>query len=437
VAAPRPDRAVSARSQVRRILDHRVLRNAGALALVQVASYASALVVLVHLTRVLGVDTYGIVAFGVGIVQVASVVLDLGFSMAATPRISVIRDDRAAVARFAGAVLAWKLVAWALGAAVILGYALTTRKYASHADLIAWTALPLLGHALQPIWLFQGLERMRFVTVFTVLARLSFVLLVLVLVQGEADARWVPVADGVAQLAAAAVGLLFIRRVGYGVSRPSRADLLMAMRLTMGFFVSRIASTIQASSGTLLLGLVASPATVGVYALAETLYRAMHAVFATLTHALYPYMARERDFALLRRITLAAVGVAGVGSLVTHFAGPLVIPPLLGEEWRAALPVLDGFLVAIVVHVVVLMITYPLAAAVGRLEVANQAVTVSAFVQGGLVAVLLSFGALTPVRLAWLMVVTEAYLLVHCGALLVPAARRMMAAARPMPVAGA
>lgn len=409
-----------------RLLEHRVLRNAGALGLVQVANYASAFLVLIHLTRVLGVSTYGVVAFAVGIVQVGSIVLDLGFSMAATPRIAVIRDDRDAVARFAGAVLVWKLAAWAFGSLIILGFAFSSAKYASHSWLIAGTTLPLLGHALQPIWLFQGIERMRFVTIFTVLAKFSFLGLVRLFVRSETDAGLVPLADGTAQIAAAAVGLLLVGRAGYRIARPTRADLAESIRMTSGFFISRLATTIQAYSGTLLLGLVAAPAMVGIFALADSLYRAMHSVFATVTHALYPYMARERDYRLLLRVTIAGVLLAAVGSVVVHFAGPHVIPPLLGEEWRAALPVLDVFLVAIVVHVVVLMVSYPLAAAVGRLDVANRVVTLSAGVQIGAVALLILAGRLTPISLAWLMVATEAYLLVHCGVLLVPLARRVV-----------
>ncbi len=412
---------------LRRLARHRVARNAGALGLVQVANYASSFLVLVYLTRVLGVETYGVVAFAVGITQVLSVVLDLGFAMSATQWIAAHREDEARLARFTGAVLVLKAAALALGAVPLVAYAVGTTKYAAHAPIFVLALLPLAGHALQPVWFFQGIERMRFVTVFVVLAKLSFVALVALLVRTEADYLWVPVADGIAQGLAAAVGLALIPRVGHRVRRPRREDLREALRMTSGFFVSRLAQTAQTNAGVLVLGLVAAPSLVALYALAEQLYRAMHSAFAPVVHALYPHMARTRDVVLLFKVTLGCLAVAAVGSTAGHLLGPTVIPPLLGEEWRAALPVLDVFFVAIVVHVLVLMTGYPLAAAVGRLDVANRSVTIGAVLHLAVAGALVAAGRATPSAFAWLLVLSEAYLLLHCAIVLVPAARRELA----------
>lgn len=417
------------RAALRRFSQHRVSRNAGALGLVQVANYAASFLVLVHLTRVLGVDTYGVVAFSVGITQMLSVILDLGFAMSATQWIAAHREDRARLARFVGAVLVLKLMALVAGGVLLVSYALLTVKYAAFAPIFALCLLPLLGHALQPVWFFQGIEQMRHVTLFTVVAKLSFVGFVFLLVGGEGDFLRVPVSDGIAQVTAAAIGLFLISRLGYGVALPGRADLVEALRMTSGFFFSRLAATAQANAGVLVLGLVATPASVAIYSLAEQLYRAMHSAFAPVTHALYPYMARTRDLSLLAKVTLACVVVAALGSVVGHFVGPAVIPPLLGEEWRPALPALDVFFVAIVVHVVVLMTGYPLAAALGRLDVANTSVMIGALVHFAVAGVLVSLGLATPVAFAWLLVLSETYLLVHCGIAFFPVVRREFARA--------
>lgn len=414
-------------ARLKRVAGHRVARNAGALGIVQVVNYAASFVVLIHLTRVLGVDTYGVVAFSIGITQLLSVVLDLGFAMSATERIAVWRNDRRFVGRFTGAVLVLKLAAFLVGAIVVVAYAIITEKYAAYAGLFVLSLVPLLGHALQPAWFFQGIERMRFVTIFTVVAKLSYVAGVLTFVRAESDFLWVPVADGIAQLAAAAVGLYLIGRVGYRVQVPRRREVRYAWSTTTGFIWSRTASTLQSNSGVLLLGLAATPATVAVYSLAEQLYRALHAVFAPVTHALYPYMAQERDLRLLARVTAACVLVAGAGSLIGHVIAPMVIPPLLGQEWTSSLPVLDIFFVAIVVHAAVLMAGYPLAAGLGRLDIANRAVIYATGLHLALASLLLLVRAATPAAFAWLIVASESFLLLYTGWVLLPLARRQHA----------
>jgi PST family polysaccharide transporter len=407
------------------LFGHRVARNAIALAAIQLVNYAATFLVLFRLTHILSVDTYGVVAFSVGIVQVLSIVLDLGFTMSATQKLAVHRDRKRFVARLAGAVLTVKIAAFLIGAAIICGYAGLTVKYAGYSTLLLLTPLPLLGHALQPVWLFLGIERMRFVTAFIVVAKLLFVALVWLLVSRDSDYRWIPVADGIAQLSAAVAGLWFIGRVGYRISLPRLREVRYALRMTSGFFVSRLSATAYSYSGVVILGLVADASAVAVYSLAEQLYRAMHALFSPVVQSLYPYMARERDFALLFRVALACAGIALGGAIAGHYLAPHLLPAIFGAKWTGALPIIDIFLCVITVHVLAMMCSYPLASALKRAEVANSAVNYGAilYLVGALVLAIL--GRASPEGLAWLMVVSESYVLLHCGLLLLPAANRL------------
>ena len=47
---------------VKKIFAHRIARNAGAVTIIQLVNYVTPLLVLVHLTKVLGVELYGVVA---------------------------------------------------------------------------------------------------------------------------------------------------------------------------------------------------------------------------------------------------------------------------------------------------------------------------------------------------------------------------------------
>ena len=53
------------------------------------------------------------------------------------------------------------------------------------------------------------------------------------------------------------------------------------------------------------------------------MYRLMHSVFSPMTHALYPYMAKERKLGVLARIAVLCVALAAVGSVAGHFLLPV------------------------------------------------------------------------------------------------------------------
>lgn len=405
-----------------RLWQHRVTRNTAALAVVQLVNYVTPFIVLLYLTRVLGIETYGVVAFVVGLTQLSLVVLDFGFTLSATQKISVWRDNKPRVARLVGAVFAIKAYGFVLVAAAILLYAALTEKYAAHSLLFVLALAPMAAQCFQPTFFFAAIERMRDIAIFTVTAKLLAVLLVVALVNEESDYILVPVADGCAHAVALAVSLRLLHGSGYRVARPRRRDLAYTARMTSGFFGSRLASTAYSSTGVLLLGLVATPAAVAVYSLAEQAYRAIQSVFYPVVQSLYPFMAKERDLRVLIKVAAGCVIVALLGSIVGFLTVPLLLSWLFAAEWSGAAPVIDVFLVAIVVHVLTVMAGYPLAAAVRRFDVANRSVVYGACVYAVGAAVLIATEAATPLRFALLLTAAEAYVLVHRLVTLSPAA---------------
>lgn len=413
-------------SSLRRLAAHRLTRNAVALTLVQVVNYIAPFVILSRLTHVLGVTTYGVVAFSTGMMQFAVSILDLGFSLSATQKISVFRDRKLYVSRLTGAVYIIKIVTFLVGAAVIVAYAMSSEKYAGYRPIFFLSLLPLLGHTLQPLWFFSGIERMRDMTTFIVLGKLVSTALVLMMVRGESDYLWVPIADGAAQLTAAAVSIVLLYRSGYWLARPRGREIRYALRLTLGFFASRVSVTAYTGSGVLLLGLLSTPPVVALYALAEQLYRAIQSLFAPVSQSLYPYMAKEKDLGLLRRVAAVCFAVAVTGAIVGHSIAPWLITVMFGSEWVASMPILDVFLIAITVHVLTVLAGYPLAAAVDRLEVANRSVVYGAVLYVALATTIAMSGAATPRAFAWLVVLSETLVLTYRLVALLPAAQRQL-----------
>jgi O-antigen/teichoic acid export membrane protein len=405
---------------------HRVTRNASALVVVQLSNYITPFLVLVYLTRTLGIETYGVVAFSISMTQMAFVVLDLGFTLSATQKISVWRDKKRVVARFIGAVFYVKSAAFLLVASVLITYAMTTEKYEDYYVLFVLSLLPLLGTCFQPVWFFSAIERMKYLTIFLVLAKVLSLVLVVTLVSDEADYFWVPIADGIAQLTAATIALVLLYRVGYHIAAPRSRDVKYVIRMTSGFFVSRLSATVYLSSGVFLLGLFSTPAAAALYALSEQIYRAIQSVFAPIVQAIYPYMAKEKDLALLGKVTLGIFGVAVAGAIVGYLVTPYVIPWLFGTAWDGIIPVVNVFLLAITIHVLTVMSGYPLAAALGRLDVANRSV-----VYGSVIYILGAVGLLatdraSPIAYAWLMIGAESYVLLHRALALWPEVYRFL-----------
>ena len=352
----------------------RVRNNAIALGIVQLFNYVVPLAVMLRLTDVLGSERYGLVAFSIGIGSLALVIGDLGFTLSATERISRRRHRRAYVAEFAGAVLCLKFAFAVVLSLGVLAFAFLTDSYSQHRPMLLLTILPILAQSLLPTWLFQGIERMQWITIFVVISRLSFFASVWLLVTSPAHYAMVPALNGMSLALAVVAAFWLLSRTGYKVRSPRLVYCRHAFRLTLPFFASRVAVALYMNSGAVVLGAFAPGATVGIYAVAEQGYRVLQNAVAPLVTASYPYMAKRSDLRLLTMIAVGTTTAALFVCALAHITAPALIQFFFGAEWQAVPALFDLFLVALPVHVLTVFAGYPLAAALGRLEVANSSV---------------------------------------------------------------
>jgi polysaccharide transporter, PST family len=405
-----------------RFIQHRLVLNTGALVIVQIVTNISPLVALIYLSRVLGVNLYGIVAFAFAIVQLSTVLLDFGFSLSATQRISKNRHNIAYIERLLGSIFLIKLIGFFVIATAIVGYAITTQKYGDHRNLLILTLLPLIGGCFQPFWFFSGIERMRYITVFTVASKLLGLVLLLLLVSDKSTYHLAIVADGLGQIVGAGLALTLMFKLGYRPRWPRRREIMYTIKMTAPFFASRLAVTTYVSSGVLILGFCAPPKMVGAYAIAERLYQALQQVFAPLVQAIYPYMVRERALRLLVKVGVGCVGFALVCALTGYLAAPFIISNAFSGDAQAVLPVLNIFFFGLVIHVANVMSGHPLAAVLRKTDVANRSVVYGSLIYVISVGILIALDATTAKAFALAMVFSECLILGYRALIMWPIA---------------
>ena len=82
----------------RKIVTHHerriVLKNFLSLTTLQTINYLLPLVILPYLTRVIGMDKFGLIAFAQSLVQYFMILTDYGFSLSATKEISLVGEHK-------------------------------------------------------------------------------------------------------------------------------------------------------------------------------------------------------------------------------------------------------------------------------------------------------------------------------------------------------
>src|SRR5436305_15321928 len=102
-------------AQARDLLKHRLVKNAGALVVVQMSAFAAPLLVLPYLSRVLSTDHFGLIAFATSFNWYFLTLVEYGFNLTATRRIAIHRDDPHKISKIFSSVFVAKAFLTVIG----------------------------------------------------------------------------------------------------------------------------------------------------------------------------------------------------------------------------------------------------------------------------------------------------------------------------------
>jgi PST family polysaccharide transporter/O-antigen flippase len=334
-----------------------VIRNLASTTVFQASGYVLAMINVPYLTRMLGVEDYGVLAFVISINAYLFLIMDWGFSLGSTRDIAQAQGDVELIRRIFWQTLTAKALL-SLGATVVLVAVVGMHRVPSPIYLLLPGLLNIVGAIFSVDWLMQGLERMALFTVYSVGGRAAGVLLTFVLVHGPAD-TWIACAlQGVGAIAGALAGFVLACRV-LDMGRP-RIHFGGAARQIWDYrhyFLSQSSWIAYSTAAPLFLTFASGATAVGLFAGADRVARIVMGLIVPLSMVMYP-----RVNALMTRSREAAAHVAGpflalqimFASVLTivFFCGAVPIVTLvLGARfsaaaevlrWLSALPLLTG-----------------------------------------------------------------------------------------------
>lgn len=376
-----------------------VIRNAGFLYLLQFSNYILPLVALPILIRRVGPETYGVVALGFSLLLLGWLLSDLGFEYSATYAVSKAEGHRA-VTDIMGSVFATKLTVAVGTCAGILAFVGASDQYSRHFTFFLYICGSVLAGVFQPVWLFQGLQRMGFVTASLLASRASYVVLVVALVHDPSDLSRIGLIHAVTTGLGSFIGLAAARKVGYWPTWPGFGRTLTVARASVPFLWTRVA-TVWASAGTVaLIALVGSSRETALFSVCEQIYRALGQLAMPIVVAMLPHMAVHRDFSMLRKTIWVAAVASVAGVALTVGVGRPVLSILFGPAFEAAHSVLIALVAAFGLQWLSLLVGLAGYGALGRVELSNRFFAIGGLLHLGVAVTLAVSTALTPLNAA-------------------------------------
>ena len=327
--------------------NRRLLSNFTALSVLQGANYFFPLITLPYLVRVLGVEKYGLLAFASVTTAYFNIIIDYGFNLVAPREIAIHRENSARVSEIYSAVMIIKIFLIAISTALLTILVFSFDKFSADWKLYYLTFGVVIGQTMFPVWFFQGMEDMKYITYINLLIRTIYTVAIFIFIKTQADYYIVPIIRALGAIFASFIAIYIINRefkIAFKL-QPSKI-LHHYCKEAYHIFISNIAISLYTVSTTFILGLFTNNTIVGYFAAADRIIQALKGLTGPISQAIYPFISKKVSNSKeegMRVIRLAAkyIGsLTGVISLsILIFAGPLV-HILLGSQYENSVSVL-------------------------------------------------------------------------------------------------
>jgi len=184
------------------------------------------------------------------------------------------------------------------------------------------------------VWFFQGIEKMRLITIINVIAKVIFTILLLLFITSPDDFLNVPIFNSIGFITAGIISFIIsLKYVSW--HWPDFKGTKEFYKESFQVFSSNVASQIAVAANGLILGFFVGDAIVGVYSAFEKLILAAKNMYIPIYQSIYPYMSRKnwsqkKNMMRLLIPSITLLGIIGYG--VIYFLGDFIIDLLYKDE---------------------------------------------------------------------------------------------------------
>jgi polysaccharide transporter, PST family len=274
-----------------------VFKNFTALGFVQLTNYLLPLVTIPYLINTIGIESFGVVSIVQSVLMYFVIIPDYGFNLTTTAQISKQRSDSYQLSKLVSLTLTTKSILLLI-ALVLLVLLIVTRVslFANEPILFLLGFSIVLGQAYFPMWFFQGIEKLSYITYLNFASRLLVTLLIFIRIKVPQDYILVIPIYASGGVLASFLGLLIIfRKFKINFNAPTRIEIKEALKNGFPFFVSTFSSNLYSTVGFIILGILAPPYLVGLFAVTEKILTVFRQIVLILSQSIYPTMCRLRE----------------------------------------------------------------------------------------------------------------------------------------------
>lgn len=333
----------------------RLLNNFISLSSLQIVSYILPLITLPYLVRVLGPEKYGLIAFATAFVTYFQILTDYGFNLSATREISIHRENKAKISEIFSSVMIVKTLLAILSFIILSLIVFIVPQFKTNWQIYFVTFGIVIGYLSLPIWFFQGMEKMKYITVLNISAQLIFTASIFIFIRNSSDYIYVPLINSLGFIVAGILGLYIIfKNFDMKFKLPKYPAIKLQFKEGWHVFISTFAVSLYTNSSIFAVGLFTNNTITGYYAIAEKLMLIIQTFpLSSLLQSLYPRLSKihlknpNKALRLSNRFQYITTISYLLFLPIVFFLAPLIVTIIAGKPYEEIILAFRILLIAV------------------------------------------------------------------------------------------
>jgi len=318
------------------------------LAIIQSSNVLISIISMPLLIQNIGVDQFGLVNLALSVIILFNIVVGFGYNLSAPREVAVNQGDKSALSHLVSNVFSAKILLASVATLSILIGIFGFNLFQEYRIILALSVLLLFSEATLPLWFFQGMEKMKLISIANIFSKLLYLMGIVLFIHSPDQSQWVNFMMGVFGLIINLSLLFYIHQfLGIRFYRPEISAIVKSLRDNVLLFFSNLASHISINGGLIILSFFSVAETLGMYSLAERVVMVLRLFPALIIQAIFPNSSRliKEDpisfFKFLKKVYLRVLVAGACLSMATYWSAPWVIRVLSRSEFKESVDYLQ------------------------------------------------------------------------------------------------
>lgn len=383
------------------------------LGILTIAKMIFPLLLLPYLTRVLSVETYGMVSYVKAIMAYVQLSIDFGFVYSAVKEIVLEKESKDSVNHILSNTILGKLILSSISIIIVFVMCLSIQTLK---DNIFYTFLCLIVPILSSFlvdFFFRGIEKMHYITIVFVVMKIISLIFTVLFVNGDSEILLIPFFDIISSLIAILISWIIVYKLGYRIVKPKFKEALISIKHSFSFFINSFASTAFGAFITIMIGLfIPDLKEIAYWSVSIQLVGAVQSLYTPISNGIYPYMIKNKSLKLIKLVLLFFMPVVIGGCIFCYFLAPWILKIMSGEKYASSVYVFRLLIPVLLISFPVAILGWPIFGPIGKQKEMSISTIVGALLQVVIIFILILTNSFNLISIAISRSVSELGMLI-------------------------